>query len=234
MGEGSIILLFIGELTNKCDDNTVLQNSIQLLREKHSYSLSYDKFKNITTLISVYKKLDIIFINIDDLGVHIGADYITLLHQHRLSEKVVLLYKNKDFLMDALHFKFLDYILTPINIDSLSFCLEQIILKKQNKYSLRYKDNFIDILYSDIYFFEWDRHTMYIHTKDQVFKDRKTFSYIFTSGILPNYFFPCTKGIIINLNYAQIKDNNIFILECCYKISKQYFPYIENYIKLYI
>lgn len=171
-----------------------------LYSEYFNSSASYDS--------ASLEKFDIVFINTDLKALSLAGP----LRKARSHGEVVFLADLGDSIPVDSSMKPLCYLLKPLSYSQVAACLTQLVKQMDiNNYIYQYRNQFINIPYSDILYFSTRNHQTEIITVSRILKQADSLKNIALR--LPPQFQQCHRTAIINLEHVQELSSREVILK---------------------
>lgn len=161
------------------------------------------------------KRFDLVFLDIY-LEQENGVDTAKELRRFDPDCILVFLTASTDHALDGFRVRAFHYLVKPYTDGELTALFDEIIKRfpvpdryiEVNTAGGPVRLRFREILYAEHY-----RHQIYIYTANgHTTVTRQTFRE-FTAGLTDRRFFPCSRGVIVNLEYAEDFDGTDFILK---------------------
>lgn len=145
-----------------------------------------------------------------------GIDTAKALRQFDKDCLLVLTTSSMDHALDGFRVRAVHYLVKPYSDKELSDLFDEIInrLPTPSKYiEVNAAGSTVRLRFSEIMYAEHYRHQIYIYTADgKNTVIRQTFRE-FTESLSDDCFFPCNRGIIVNLKYVEDFDGSDFIMK---------------------
>lgn len=145
-----------------------------------------------------------------------GIDIAEALRQFDRDCLLVFTTASMDHALDGFRVRAVHYLVKPYSDKELADLFDEIIkrLSAPSKYiEVNTSGCTIRLRFSEILYAEHYRHQIYIYTADgKNTVIRQTFRE-FTEALSDDRFFPCNRGIIVNLEYAEDFDGSDFIMK---------------------
>ena len=181
-------------------DRWAAEGNHTLYSEYFNSSSSYDS--------ASLEKFDIVFINTDFKALSLAGP----LRKSRSQGKVVFLADLGDKIPVDSSMKPLCYLLKPLSYSQVAACLTQLVKQMDiNNYIYQYRNQFINIPYSDIVYFSTRNHQTEIITVSRILKQADSLKNIALR--LPPQFQQCHRTAIINLEHVQELSSREVILK---------------------
>ena len=161
------------------------------------------------------ERLDLVFLDIY-MGDENGVDMARRLRRFDPDCLLVFTTASKDHALEGFRVRAVQYLVKPYPDEELAALLDEIVkrLPAPDKYiEVNAVGGAVRLRFSEILYAEHFRHQIHIHTAGgQKTVIRQTFRE-FTAGLSDDRFFLCSRGMIINLEYAEDFDGADFILK---------------------
>lgn len=160
-------------------------------------------------------KFDLVFLDIY-MGNENGIDTAKALRQFDKDCLLILTTSSMDHALDGFRVRAVQYLVKPYSDKELADLFDEIAkrLPAPSKYiEMNISGSTIRLRFSEILYAEHYRHQIYIYTADgKSTVIRQTFRE-FTKALSDDRFFPCNRGIIVNLEHAADFDGSDFIMK---------------------
>lgn len=175
------------------------------------------EFESGTEFLSAAGKnrFDLVFLDIYMENEN-GIDTAKALRRFDTDCLLVFTTSSMDHALDGFRVRAVQYLVKPYSDKELADLFNEIVkrLPTPSKYiEVNTSGSTIRLRFSEILYAEHYRHQIYIYTADgkstvtrQTFRD-------FTESLSDERFFPCNRGIIVNLEYAEDFDGSDFIMK---------------------
>jgi len=161
------------------------------------------------------KRFDLTFLDIymDEKN---GVDTAKELRRFDTDCLLVFTTSSTDHALDGFRVRAMQYLVKPYSDEDLAALFDEIVkrLPAPDKYiEVNTVGGTVRLRFAEILYAEHYRHQIYIYTADgQKTVIRRTLRE-FTEGLSDDRFFLCSRGIIVNLEYAEDFDGTDFILK---------------------
>lgn len=175
------------------------------------------KFESGTGFLSVAaeERFDLVFLDIY-MGNENGVDIAKKLRCFDADCLLVFTTTSTDHALDGFRVRALHYLVKPYSDEELTALFDEIVKRfpTPDKYiEVNAVGGTVRLRFEEILYAEHYRHQIYIYTADgQKTVIRRTFRE-FTEGLSDDRFFLCSRGVIINLEYAEDFDGADFIMK---------------------
>lgn len=230
--------LNIAILEDNKQDYLLLSESINLWANTAGHLVdiiwinSYDCFTRLLPTLNC----DIFFsdIELDCNNGFTGIDACKMLRDKNYSGIIIFLTAFKEYVFKGYDVQAFNYLLKPINQDSLNNCLNKFISIYSNDFYYHHKGNDIfKIPYYEIVYIEKKGHDAIIHTVTEIYAERTSLNEIFNR--LPDFFIRSHKSYIVNINKVKsLRLNELLLIgDKSIPVSRNFLPDIkEKLLKL--
>lgn len=161
------------------------------------------------------ERFDLVFLDIY-LENENGVDTARKLRRFDTNCLLVFATASADYALDGFRVRAVHYLVKPYSDEELAALLDEIVkrLPTQDKYiEVNAVGGAVRLHFSEILYAEHYRHQIHIHMANgQKTVIRQTF-HEFTESLSDDRFFLCSRGMMINLEYAEDFDGADFILK---------------------
>lgn len=190
---------------------TLLQAYLTSYQKNSGVVFDVSLFPNGLEFISDYSAdFDIVFMDIEMPGLN-GIE--TAKKLRAVDENVCLIFVTNmsQYAISGYEVHAMDFLLKPVEYSYFAIKLEKAL-----RYSEKHKDVWvclpdesgkIRLKLSDIYFVESNKHYLYYHTKDKIYKVRDSMRSI-EGGYLANHFALASNTCLVNMNYVTRYNGN--------------------------
>lgn len=146
-----------------------------------------------------------------------GEDGLSLakrLREQSCDIPIVFVTGESEYIMEGYEVEAIHYLLKPIDSKKVCLCLDRISEKnqKQEPFLLIQKENTTDkLLQREIYMIEVYSHKLEYTTRKGTFQVRSSMKEV-REKLLPEWFLPCHRGIVVNLLHVDSIGKNALIL----------------------
>lgn len=160
-------------------------------------------------------RFDLAFLDIYMEGMN-GVDTAKALREFDTGCLLVFTTTSADHALDGFRVRALQYLVKPYSEEELTALFDEIMARRS--VSDRYIEvntvgGTVRLRFQEILYAEHFQHQIYIYTSDGgVTVTRRTFRE-FTAKLTDDRFFLCSRGVIVNLEYAEDFDGAVFILK---------------------
>ena len=142
---------------------------------------------------------------------------------------IIFLTAFKEYVFDGYDVQAFNYLLKPINQNSLTNCLNKFVGLYSNDYYYHHKGNDIfKIPYYEIIYIEKSSHDAIIHTTTAIYVERTSLNEILNR--LPDFFIRSHKSYIVNINKVKsLRQNELkLISDVSTPVSRSFLPDIKE------
>lgn len=161
------------------------------------------------------ERFDLVFLDIY-MGDENGVDTAKALRRFDTDCVLVFTTSSREHALDGFRVRAMQYLVKPYSDEELAGLFDELIkrLPAPDKYiEVNAVGGAVRLRFREIVYAEHFRHQIYIYTADgQKTVTRQTFRE-FTAGLSDERFFLCSRGVLINLEYAKDFDGTDFILK---------------------
>lgn len=161
------------------------------------------------------KRFDLVFLDIY-MGNENGVDTAQALRRFDADCLLVFITTSSDHALDGFRVRAFHYLVKPCTETDLEALFNEIVkrLPTDDRYiELHTAGGPVRLRFREILYAEHFRHQIYIYRTDgQETVARQTFREL-CAGLADTRFFPCSRGVIVNLEHAEDFDGTDFILK---------------------
>ncbi len=162
------------------------------------------------------KKFDVVFLDIYMTGAN-GVETAKQLRTFDNECIIIFTTSSADYALDGFRVRALHYLVKPYSSEELENLMKEIVarLPAPDKYlDVNTVGGSVRLRFSEIIYASHFKHQIHIHTSDgNTTIIRRTFRDFVSSLEDDERFFMCSRGVIINLNYAEDFDGTAFKLK---------------------
>lgn len=150
-------------------------------------------------------KIDVVFLDIEMGGIN-GIQTASSIRDLNKEAIIVFITGFKDYVLDAYELNAYHYLIKPISKEKISNLMKGIIKRKEEieayqekiaRFTIKTKEQIIEIRYNEIYYFEKNLKSIVLHTREEKIKFRGTFIKLM-DAVDSRYFQQCHQGFIVN------------------------------------
>lgn len=196
-------------------DRTTLYHELDsVLRERGYIVEAIDLFSGGEEFLADFRrgKYDLIFLDIYMEGIN-GIQTAAEIRRQDKSVRLIFATTSNDFAAESYSLRADYYLLKPYVHEDIVKAMKLIDLASYEKQRIIRLPDHTTCLLHDIIFSEYFNHKIGLHLKGhKVMKVRASQAGMESLLCSNDFFVPCTKGIIVNLEYVKkIDDNTIFL-----------------------
>lgn len=197
------------------EDNYVHQKEIEKILYKwpEKFKLHVDMYDSVSGFFRSTRKVDLIFLDIEmkEEGEYSGLNMASYMREKNDMTPIVFITAHREHIRQGYKVRALDFIIKPAKQEEIFWCLDRVWEQIRDVYYIHNsKNNIYKIRYSDILYFESDKHYMKIVTVDGTKYIRASVAEILQT--VTSVFAQCHRGYIVNLGHIEaIKGNEIYL-----------------------
>lgn len=207
--------------------------------KKRDYEFSITIFNNGLDFVEKYSSIyDVAFIDIE-LPLMNGMDAAKRIRETDKNVEIIFSTRLSNYAVEGYLVEAFDYVLKPLNYNSLEIKLDRLLNKINNKkekyYIINIKTNeFVKLPHSSILYFESFNHYVSIVTSEGEFQIRDKITNII-NALNSKSFAQCGKSYLVNLKHiSYICDNNVGMVNgTVLPISRAYNKQFKNIFTTY-
>lgn len=205
-----------------CDDQEmerfVIDNFLKEYFATKSYEYTVVQYSRGENLVADYEDneggYNLLFLDILMDGMS-GIEVARRIREYDVNVKIVFTTASADYILAGYDVFAFNYLIKPLEINKLKNVCDRFLkierdIEKQSL-SIRANRREVNILFNDIVYIESSNTTIYVHTKDEVYR---TYGKLgdFETQLTNENFLRCHQSYIINLNFVkECKDE--FVME---------------------
>ncbi|OGO76711.1 MAG: hypothetical protein A2Y23_06610 [Clostridiales bacterium GWB2_37_7] len=208
-----------------CDDNTVQVDAISSFLEKNIkyFQLQLIKAYSGEELLSQLENtvMDVVFLDIEMSGIN-GIQTGKRIRDKYPEAIIVFITGYRKFALDAFKIKTMDYLIKPVTEKRLKILLNDILTRldhiklyeEMNKtISFSFRDEFIRLKYSEIYYFEKNLRKITVYSQKGEFSFYESMNRLLERlGV--EQFVQCHNSFLVNkTKILKLKNDNIYMHE---------------------
>lgn len=229
-----------------CDDNPTELNRIESFisqyKAPNKEEISFESFSDPVTFLSKISRgafFDLVFLDVL-MPVINGIDVAKEIFKNNKLTQIIFLTSSREFAADSYSVSALDYIIKPINEESLSRAMEKFFLRykkiKSEELVIREKSTISRIPLHNLSYVEvLDHHLIYHLSNSYTIRCRQSLNEIEDKLIKTGKFIRTGRSFIVNMDYVTriepgrlvMEDNSVVsISRACFKsVSDAYLKY---------
>lgn len=198
-------------------ERTILRNRLKTQLCRCSLHAEIREFESGEAFLSAAKKehFELVFLDIYMEGKN-GVETAKEMRQFNSDCILVFTTTSMDHALDAFRVRALQYLVKPYTDEELAILFDEIVgqLPSLDKYiDVNTVGGVVRLYFRDILYAEHHQHQIHIYTADGRTTVTRQTVREFTEKLNDDCFFLCTRGIVINLEYATDFDGTDFILK---------------------